>query len=344
MRRCLSHSAFSLIIAIWLVAAVACGAAPSAGGADTALLTGGNATVAPLPESAGTSAPPAPVEPTPAATPAPDAPSVPPPPAGPPPPNRVRDVAPPAIRARAAVVVDGDSGAVLYDNDAHTPLPPASTTKILTALLALERGRLNEEIEVQLDQRSYWGSVMGLRNGDRFTLQDLLYGLMLPSGNDAAYVIAAHIAGSERDFADLMNARMRQLGLTENTFVNASGLGRDNSNLISANDLAQLARAAMTNPEFAALVKTKAWTARGSRAISMRNGNELLYSYPGADGVKIGFGGRSGGNTGVGSAVRNGRRLFVVVLNTPDRPGESAALLDWAFASFAWPNADSGGR
>lgn len=265
-------------------------------------------------------------------------------PPGPPPPARMRELPPPALAARAAVVVDGESGAVLYDKDARTPLPPASTTKILTALLAIERGNLDEVVEVALDDRRYWGSVMGLVNGDRFTLRDLLYGLMLPSGNDAAYVIAAHIAGSERAFAGLMNDRSRELGLTESQWVNASGLGREESNLVSAHDLAQIARAAMAQPEFVRIVNTRAWTARGSRVIGMRNGNELLYAYPGADGVKIGFGGRLAGNTVVGSATRGGHRLFVVALNTPDRPGESAALLNWAYAVHDWSIARAAGR
>jgi serine-type D-Ala-D-Ala carboxypeptidase (penicillin-binding protein 5/6) len=257
---------------------------------------------------------------------------------GVPPPRNVRGLPVPLVQAKAAVVIDADSGAVLFDKDAHTPLPPASTTKIVTALVALERGNLDEEIEVKLDPaRTYWGSVMGLRDGDRFTLRDLLYGLMLPSGNDAAYVIATHIAGSERDFADLMNARMRSLGLVENTFNNASGLGRPPvGNVVSAYDLAQVSRVAMTNLEFVKLASARAWTARGSRVIGLGNLNELVFRYPGADGVKIGWGGASAGNTIVGSAVRNGHRVIVVLLNTPDRAGESAALLNWVFTGFAW--------
>jgi D-alanyl-D-alanine carboxypeptidase (penicillin-binding protein 5/6) len=253
-----------------------------------------------------------------------------------PPPVRVRQAPPPVVEARAAVVVDGDSGAVLFEKDAHTPLPPASTTKILTALLALERGNLDDVVEVALDNRAYWGSVMGLRDGDRFTLRDLLYGLLLPSGNDAAYVIAVHIAGSEGEFAELMNRRMRELGLRENRFRNASGLGRDTGNQVSAYDLAHLARVAMRNQEFARIVATRAYTARGSRVIAMTNGNGLLAILPGADGVKIGWGGRFGGNTIVGSATRNGHRLFVVLLDVPNRDGAAAALLTWAFAAFAW--------
>ena len=258
------------------------------------------------------------------------------PPSGPPPPRASGDRPAPVLGARAAVLIDSDSGAVLFDQDAHTPLPPASTTKIVTALLAVERGDLDDVVEVQLDGRAYWGSVMGLQNGDRFTLRDLLYGMMLPSGNDAAYTIAAYLAGSEPAFADMMNARMRALGLTENDFKNASGLGREGTNVISAHDLAQVARFAMRNPEFARVVGTRSYVARGSRTISFGNGNELLSRYAGADGVKIGWGGRFGGNTIVGTAVRNGHRLFVALLDTPDRAGESARLLDWGFTAFRW--------
>lgn len=318
----------------------ACGAGPAATPAQSLsdLPAGGPPQVsgpAPAAASAEIAQPAAAPVPPPAAPGPTPAPSAAPPP-GPPPPRRVREVPPPALGAQAAIVVDGDSGAVLFDKDGHTPLPPASTTKIMTALLALERGRLDDEIEVQLDNRAYWGSVMGVRNGDRFTLRDLLYGLMLPSGNDAAYVIAVHLAGSERSFADQMTDRMRELGLTESVFINASGLGRTEVNLVSAHDLAQLARYAMRNPEFARIVNTRSWTARGSRVIGMNNSNGLLFTYAGADGVKIGFGGRSAGNTIVGSAVRGGHRVFVALLNVPDRDGEAAALLNWAFTSFAW--------
>ena len=345
-----------VLLCVCLLLAAACGTPPPSADPEAALPRGG-APAAPVaaprgPDPSATAPSPAAAEtvrdvrveePAASAAPAPQ-PEAPLPPArstpqfaaSGPAPQRARELPPPAIGARAAVVVDGDSGAVLYEQDAHEPLPPASTTKILTALLALERGRPDDEVEVHLDGRAYWGSVMGLVNGDRFTLRDLLYGLMLPSGNDAAYVIAAYIAGSERDFAGLMNTRMRELGLVENSFINATGLGRTETNLVSAHDLAQLARYAMTSPEFAALVRARSWTARGSRMIGMRNLNELLFIYPGADGVKIGWGGRTAGHTIVGSAARNGHRVFVALLNTPDRAGESAALLNWAFASFTW--------
>lgn len=254
------------------------------------------------------------------------------------PPSQVRALPPPAVGAAAAVVIDGGSGVVLWGRDEHTALQPASVTKILTAMIAIERGNLDEVIPVTLEQRLLdRGSRMGLVTGDWFTLRDLLYGLMLPSGNDAATVIAHHFAGGEAAFAGLMNARLCEMGLLDSTFVNSSGLGRTEFSLASAYDLAQVARAAMEYPAFRELAAARTWTANGSRRLSMRNLNELVGTLAGADGVKIGWTPRAG-NTIVASATRNGRRIIVALLNTPNRAGESAALLEWAFATFRWPS------
>jgi len=254
----------------------------------------------------------------------------------PPPPQRKRDTAPPAIGAASAVVVDGSSGVVLWGRDEHQPLQPASVTKIVTALIAIERGNLDERVAVDLEQRLLSrGTTMGLVTGDWFTMQDLLYGLMLPSGNDAAAVIAQHIAGGERPFAELMNSRLCSLGLVDSTFINPSGLGRGEYNLASAYDLAQVARVAMEYPAFRDLAVARSWVARGSRMLPLRNLNDLLGVYPGADGVKIGWT-PGAGNTIVASAKRGNHRVFVVLMRTPNRAAESAALLDWAFATFAW--------
>jgi D-alanyl-D-alanine carboxypeptidase (penicillin-binding protein 5/6) len=253
------------------------------------------------------------------------------------PPVQVRGVAPPTIGATAAVVIDADSGTVLWGRDEHRALQPASVTKIVTALIAIERGDLDEVIPVTLEQRLLnRGTRMGLVTGDWFTLRDLLYGLMLPSGNDAAAVIADHFAGSEAAFAELMNGRMCELGLVDSRFINPSGLGRTEHNLASAFDLAQVTRAALTYPAFREVSAARAWTAAGSRAIAMRNLNELVGSYAGADGVKIGWT-PGAGNTIVASATRNGHRVIVALLNTPNRAAESAALLEWVFASYRWP-------
>lgn len=253
-------------------------------------------------------------------------------------PVQVRSVAPPAIGATAAVVIDAESGTVLWGRDEHRPLQPASVTKIVTALIAIERGNLDEVIPVALEQRLLnRGTRMGLLTGDWFTLRDLLYGLMLPSGNDAAAVIADHFAGSEAAFAALMNQRMCELGLVDSVFINPSGLGRTEFNLSSAFDLAQVARVAMRYPAFRELAVARAWTAAGSRAIAMRNLNELVGTLAGADGVKIGWT-PGAGNTIVGSATRNGHQIIVALLNTPNRAAEGAALLEWAFATYRWPS------
>jgi len=252
-------------------------------------------------------------------------------------PVRTRETPPPTYGAAATVVLDGASGAVLWGRDEHVPLQPASVTKILTALIAVERGNLDEVVPVTLEQRLLSrGSTMGLVTGDWFTLRDLLYGLMLPSGNDAAAVIAYHFAGGEAEFAALMNRRLCDLGLGDSTFINPSGLGRGEFNLASAFDLAELARVGMENATFREIVGAREHVARGSRTLWMGNLNELVSFYPGADGVKIGWT-PGAGNTIVASATRNGHRVIVALLKTPNRAAESAALLDWAFASFAWP-------
>jgi D-alanyl-D-alanine carboxypeptidase (penicillin-binding protein 5/6) len=253
-----------------------------------------------------------------------------------PPPVLSRPLPPPATGALAGVVIDGGSGAVLWGKDEHRPLPPASTTKIITVLLAVEQGNLDEPVRADVDDRRFdIPTRMGLVRGDVFPLRDLLYGALLPSGNDAAITIAYHLAGSELAFAALMNRRMCELGLTDSSFVNSSGLGRGESNVASAYDLAQVSRYALDLPAFAEIVRTRTWTAHGTRVLTLTNLNELLAWYPGADGVKIGWT-PGAGNTIVASATRNGHRVIVALLNTPNRAAESAALLDWAFAAHTW--------
>jgi D-alanyl-D-alanine carboxypeptidase len=247
-----------------------------------------------------------------------------------------RGVPPPAITGVAAVVIDEASGAVLYDKDGHTPLPPASLTKIATAILGLEHGNLDAEVEVDVDSRVMRGStVMGLEPGDRFSLRDLLYGLMLPSGNDAALAIGRHVAGSDYAFVQRMNGLVRRIGLRESQYANPHGLG-GRQNVASAYDLAMLSRYAMTLPGFHELINARSWLARGSRTIALTNINTFLGYYPGADGVKTGYT-RSAGSTLAASAVRNGHRVYVVVLNSPSRNEDARRLLNWAFTSYTWP-------
>lgn len=255
----------------------------------------------------------------------------------PPPPVLAREVPPPRISAAMAVVVDEDSGALLYERAAHREWPPASLTKIVTAMVALDYGNPSARVTVDVDSRVMWDStVMGLRPGEEVSLEDLLYGLMLPSGNDAAIAIARHIAGSEWLFAELMNAKVRQLGLQHSRFVNPHGL-ETAGHYSSAYDMAMLAREGMRNPVFRRLAAAKDWDASGLlQAYHLVNLNRLLRQYPGADGVKIGYE-DTALNTMVVSATRNGHRVYASLLRSTSRDADGTALLDYAFDAYQWP-------
>ena len=241
----------------------------------------------------------------------------------------------PAITAQAAVVLDGTTGRVLYDMGAHQRRAPASTTKIMTALLAIEHGGLDDTVVSDVDATTMIGSsVMGLRPGVPITVRDLLYGLMLPSGNDAAVVLAEHDGGSVAAFVDEMNRKAQELGLQDTHFANPHGLDSPD-HYSSAYDLARLARVAMANPTFAQIVGTQWWHLAPPSDYDLHNGNSMLQTYPGADGVKIGWT-EAAGWTLVASATRDGHRLFAVVLNSTDRDADASALLDWAFGSYRW--------
>jgi hypothetical protein len=236
----------------------------------------------------------------------------------------------PAVSAKAVFVLDGANGKTLFEKDAHLALPPASLTKMVTAILAVEQGDLDAWVKTDVDSRQMTGSsLMGLLPGDCFQLRDLLYGLMLPSGNDAALAIARHIAGSDAAFVAQMNAFLTRLGLTASHFVNPHGLDAS-GHVASASDLALIAKYGMSLPVFAKVVGTPQWTAKGSRTINLPNVNGFLSSYAGADGVKTGFT-DGAGRTLVASATKNGRRVFVVLLNDEARYEDAAKLLDWAF-------------
>lgn len=259
---------------------------------------------------------------------------------------RLRGDAPPVpgTAAAAALVLDEGSATVLHDWNGRLPLAPASLTKIATAVVAIERGRLDERVTVDVDSRVMRGStVMGLIPGDEFTVRDLLYGMMLPSGNDAALAIGRAVSGSDAAFVAEMNALAQRLGLQDTHFANPHGLNAP-GHASSARDLAVLSRYAMSLPEFGAVVTTTAYAARGSRTIEVSNViNDVLYSIPGADGVKSGYT-RQAGRTLVTSATRDGRRLYAVVLNDQQRLTDAYALLDWAFAAYEWDSVNSVAR
>ena len=241
--------------------------------------------------------------------------------------------------AESYLVMDELSGAVLAEKNSSQRRSPASLVKIMTALVALERGKLDDMVNVEVDYTQMRNStVMGLLPGEVLSLRDLLYGLMLPSGNDAAIAIAKHIAGSEASFVDVMNRRAKELGMRDTYFANPHGLdfSRYGQGYSTAYDLALLSRQAMSLPAFQEIAGTLAWTAQGkNQSYSMGNHNLLLYNYDGADGVKIGYTGRAG-QTLVGSVTKNGRRVYTVVLGSQHRMTDSVRLYDYVFQKYAW--------
>lgn len=245
----------------------------------------------------------------------------------------------PDVGAEAFAIVDATTGRLVAGRNAHERLAPASTTKIATALVALERGDLNQLVPIDVDSRLMYGSsVMGLVPGEVLTLRDLLFGLLLPSGNDAAIAIARHIGGSEERFVALMNAKAAELGLRDTRFANPHGLDED-EHYSSAYDLAHLGRYAMANGTFAHIVATREIEVQGHRSYHMYNTNHLLYRYPGSDGVKTGYT-ENAMQTLVASAVRDSRRVFVTVIRSRDRVGDTIPLLDHVYEHYGWRQLD----
>ena len=245
----------------------------------------------------------------------------------------------PSITAESAVIVDGATGKMVYGKNPHMRMAPASTTKIMTAIVALEHGRLDDLVSVDVNGYAMAGSsIMGLTPGEVLTLRDLLYGLMLPSGNDAAIAIARHVAGSETEFVRMMNEKADQLGLKDTHFVNPHGLDDDN-HYTSAYDLALMGRYGMSNPEFAKIVGTRAYTARGKSVYQLATGNRLLDQYPGADGVKTGYT-EAALQSFVASVNRNGRHVFVSLIRSYDRYSDARTLFDYFFDNYEWVKLD----
>jgi D-alanyl-D-alanine carboxypeptidase (penicillin-binding protein 5/6) len=250
-------------------------------------------------------------------------------------PGRQPSGAPVRITAIAAVLMDARSGEILYSRNPHLTWPPASTTKILTALVALQSAPLDTLITISPDvARFRVGSVVGLPEGARISLHDLLYGLMLQSGNDVALAIAEGVSGSVPAFVARMNDEARRLGATQTHFTSPHGL-YDRDHYTTAYDLALITRAAMQNPTFRAIVRTKRWvfSPPDGPSRTLWNHNRLLWWYPGADGVKTGYVHQSG-ETLVASATRDGWRLIAVLLRSNDLWGDAYRLLTSGFTHY----------
>jgi serine-type D-Ala-D-Ala carboxypeptidase (penicillin-binding protein 5/6) len=239
------------------------------------------------------------------------------------------------LTAIAALLMDAKTGQVLYERNAHTEWPPASTTKIMTALVALERAPLDTWVTISAPVAHFReGTVVGLPEHARIRLRELLYGLLLPSGNDVALAVAEGVAGTTATFVAQMNARAAELGATQTHFTSPHGLYNP-EHYSTAYDLALIGRAAMENPTFREIVQTRSWmfSIPGMRARRLVNHNRLLSRYPGADGIKTGYVHQSG-LTLVASATHDGWRLIAVVLHSGDMYGDASRLLTYGFAHY----------
>jgi serine-type D-Ala-D-Ala carboxypeptidase (penicillin-binding protein 5/6) len=250
------------------------------------------------------------------------------------------NVFPPEIASPAAIIVDDQSGESLFEKNAHARRAPASITKIVTALVVLEHRRPGDLVRIRTEWTELEDStLMGLFKGEYLTIEDLLYGLMLPSGNDAALELAREVGGSETNFVGLMNDKVAELGLVNTRFANPHGLDHPD-HYTSAYDMTMLARYAMRNPVFAKIAGTKEIQFSGRWGYyPLRNLNRILFTYPGVDGVKNGFTDNAL-STVVASLTRDGRRYFVTLLGCNHCPSEGGVLLDSFFDVYQPPKHD----
>lgn len=234
-----------------------------------------------------------------------------------------------AVSAKSAILLDGQTGRVLYEKQPDKQSLIASTTKIMTALVVCEQTNVLDRVRIPKEAVGIEGSSMYLQEGEVLTVQELLYGLMLRSGNDAAVALAIYCGGTVEGFAELMNDKAHRLGLENTHFVNPNGLDSP-GHYSTARDLAVLAAYAMNNPIFAKTVSTKT-VSFGNR--SLRNHNKLLWLLEGADGVKTGFT-KAAGRILVSSCSRQGRRLIAVTINDGNDWHDHQLLMENGFSNF----------
>ncbi len=241
----------------------------------------------------------------------------------------------PRVSAKAAILVDRTTGTILYAKSEHHRRAPASTTKIVTALVTLERVGLEKKVKVSPRAARVGGSSIYLRAGEVFTVEELLEGALLKSGNDATVALAEAVSGEMEEFVALMNQRAETLGAANSSFANPHGLTAPN-HYSSAFDLALFANFALGIPtfrEFVAKREGKIGQEGGEWVRKLKNTNRLLWAFPGADGVKTGTTNRAGPCL-VSSATRDGRQLICVVLMSYNRWRDASLLLEYGFNNF----------
>ncbi|MGM9636509.1 MAG: D-alanyl-D-alanine carboxypeptidase family protein [Eubacteriales bacterium] len=243
------------------------------------------------------------------------------------------DESPPTVSAQAAILRSAD-GVVLYTKNSDVRLPMASTTKIMTALVAIEQLPADSVITVPKEAVGVEGSSAYLIAGEQITLTDLLYALLLQSANDAATAIAIAVSGSVESFAELMNKRAKEMGLTNTHFCNPHGLD-DPDHYTSAADLAEIAACALQNPEFRKIVSERKYVSTSLSEVTrwFTNHNRMLMTYDGAIGVKTGYTMRTG-RCLVSAAERDGLTLIAVTLRDPDDWRDHTAMLDYGYSCF----------
>lgn len=245
------------------------------------------------------------------------------------------NIPPPDFSAEAILVFDVISGKILYQKNIHERLSPASTTKIMTALVSQDVYK-SADILTVTPQSLVGGSSMGLVDGERLTYRSLLYGMLLNSGNDAAYTIAVNYPGGFEQFVAAMNQKVAQLNLKDTNFTNPAGFD-NKDHYSSAYDLSQIAKELISSPQLSKIVSTKETSIISldkTHQHPLKNVNKLL-SEDGVIGIKTGYTLESGENL-VGLVERNNHEVITVILHSQDRFGESKKLMDWVFENFVW--------
>lgn len=238
------------------------------------------------------------------------------------------------VSCQSCVLMDSNSGRVLYSKDKDNPRLIASITKIMTAIIAIESNKLNEEVEVGEEVLKMYGSNIYIELGEKLTLLDLVYGLMLRSGNDAAIVIATYIGGSEEEFVRMMNEKAKEIGMTNTVFNNSHGLDEVTENKSTAYDMALLSSYAQHNDIYMQIVGTKKYSTKSDKkAYIWYNRNKLLNTYKYATGGKTGYTPRAG-RTLVTNASNNNLDLTVVTLNDGNEYTSHETLYEYGFNNY----------
>lgn len=246
-----------------------------------------------------------------------------------------KNIPPPEFKAHAVLAKDLESGKILFEKNIHNRLSPASTTKIMTALVAQDSFKAGEVLKVP-EGALVGGSSMGVNIGEELTFRSLLYGMLLNSGNDAAYTIALNYPGGFEAFVSKMNEKVQKLNLEDSHFQNPAGFDSDN-HYSSAYDLAVISEAAVKDPYLSKIVDTKETSILAydkTKLHNLKNLNKLL-SEDGILGIKTGTTEKAGENF-IGLVERNGHKVLTVVLSSTDRFGETKNLMDWVYRNYSW--------